>query len=115
LLWVAATLEQSLATNQLSARDFFARAAKVVDSPWSIAAGADLRFPETVGPGSKARDFINWYVSKLRKAAHRDLAASVAFIAASVAFIRVTNLVAPPPSVMHPKIAPRVLRGNLRA
>jgi hypothetical protein len=105
---VAATLEQSLATNQLSARDFFARAAKVVDSPWSIAAGADLRFPETVGPGSKARDFINWYVSKLRKAAHRDPAASVAFI-------RVTNLVAPPPSVMHPKIAPRVLRGNLRA
>jgi 2-polyprenyl-6-methoxyphenol hydroxylase-like FAD-dependent oxidoreductase len=103
----AAALEQSLATGRLSARDFFSRAAKVVESPWSIAAGADLRIPETVGPRSKAVAFINWYLSKLHRAAHRDGAASVAFL-------KVANLVAPPPSLMHPKIALRVLLGNLR-
>jgi hypothetical protein len=80
----------------------------VVDSPWSITVGADLRFPESDGPRSKAVDFINWYLSKLHKAAHRDPAASLAFL-------RVTNLIAPPPSVMHPKIALRVLMGNLRS
>jgi hypothetical protein len=102
----AAALEQSLATGQLSAQHFFSRAAKVVDSPWRIAVGADLRIPETVGPRSKAIDFVNWYLSKLHKAAHRDPAASVAFL-------RVANLVAPPPSVMHPRIVMRVLKGNL--
>jgi hypothetical protein len=81
--------------------------AKVVDSPWRIAVGADLRIPETVGPRSKARDFINWYLSKLHKAAHRDPTVSVAFL-------RTANLVAAPASVMHPKIALRVLMGNLR-
>jgi len=102
----AAALEQSLATGQLSAQHFFSRAAKVVDSPWRIAVGADLRIPETVGPRSKTIDFVNWYLSKLHKAAHRDPAASVAFL-------RVANLVASPPSVMHPRTVMRVLKGNL--
>ena len=79
----------------------------MVDSPWSIAVGSDLRIPETVGPRSKGVDFINWYMAKLHKAAHRDPVASAAFL-------KVANLVAPPPSVMHPKIALRVLMGNLR-
>ena len=104
----AEVLQQSLAPGQLSALDFFSRAAKVVDTPWSIAVGADLRIPGTVGPRSKAGDFINWYLSKLHRAAHRDPALSLAFL-------KVTNLVAPPPSVLHPRIALRVLMGNLRA
>jgi hypothetical protein len=104
----ATALEQSIATGQLCARDFFSRAAKVLDSPWSIAVGADLRIPETVGPRTKGVQFVNWYLSKLHKAAHRDPAAAVAFL-------RVTNLVAAPPSMLHPKIALRVLIGNLRA
>jgi 2-polyprenyl-6-methoxyphenol hydroxylase-like FAD-dependent oxidoreductase len=32
------------------ARSFFARASKVIDIPWSMAAGSDLRRPEAVGP-----------------------------------------------------------------
>jgi 2-polyprenyl-6-methoxyphenol hydroxylase-like FAD-dependent oxidoreductase len=32
---------------------------------------------------------------------------------AALAFLRVANLVAPPPSVMHPRIAMRVLKGSL--
>ncbi len=103
----AEALEASLATGAVSARDFFRRASRVVDSPWSIAVGSDLKIPETVGPRSKGVDFINWYLSKLHKVAHRDPAASIAFL-------RVANLMAPPPSVMHPKIALRVLVGSLR-
>lgn len=89
------------------ARRFFARAAKVVDIPWSIAVGNDLRMPETVGSRSAGVRFINWYMSKLHKAAHTDNEVALAFH-------KVANLLAPPPSVLHPRIAARVLMGNLR-
>jgi 2-polyprenyl-6-methoxyphenol hydroxylase-like FAD-dependent oxidoreductase len=89
------------------AERFFRCAAKVVDMPWAIAVGADLRIPETIGPRNAGVNFINWYMTKLHKAAHRDQTVSLAFH-------RVGNLLAPPPSVMHPKVALRVLWGNLR-
>jgi len=84
------------------ARRFFERASKVVDTPWSIATGADLRIPETIGPRNTGVTFINWYLAKLHKAAHRDPEASLAFL-------KVANLLAPPPSIMHPRVAMRVL------
>ncbi|MBI3207471.1 MAG: FAD-dependent monooxygenase [Candidatus Solibacter usitatus] len=87
-------------------RRFFAQATPVVDIPWSIAVGNDLRMKETVGPRNAGVNFINWYMSKLHRAAHHD-------DRVSLAFHRVANLLAPPPSVMHPSIAWRVLWGNL--
>lgn len=89
------------------ARRFFAGAAKVVDIPWSIAVGNDLRMPETVGPRPATVRFINWYVAKLHVAAHRDAVCSTAFH-------RVANLLEPPPSIMKPAVAWRVLRASLR-
>jgi 2-polyprenyl-6-methoxyphenol hydroxylase-like FAD-dependent oxidoreductase len=88
------------------ARRFFARAASVVDIPWSIAVGNDLRMAETVGPRTAAGKLINWYMTKLHKAAHSDLRCAVAFH-------RVSNLLAPPPSVMNPRVALRVLARNI--
>jgi 2-polyprenyl-6-methoxyphenol hydroxylase-like FAD-dependent oxidoreductase len=88
------------------ARRFFKRAAKVVDTPWRIAVGNDLRMPETTGPRNAGVNFVNWYMSKLHRAAHHDHIAALAFL-------RVANLVAPPPSVMHPKIVLRVAKGNI--
>ncbi len=88
------------------AHRFFAKAAKVVDTPWSLVVANDLRMPETKGPRNVAKSLINWYISKLHRAAHRDPAATEAFL-------RVSNLLAPPPSVLHPSIVMRVLRGNL--
>ncbi len=85
---------------------FFRRAGRVVEAPWSIAVGADLGFPETEGPRGPMTKFLNWYVGKLHRAAHRDPVLSLAFH-------RVANLVAPPPSILAPAIAWRVLRGNL--
>lgn len=87
-------------------KGFFRRAAKVVDIPWSIAVGSDLRIPETVGRRTAGVKVINWYISKLHKAAHTDPVAALAFH-------KVGNLLAPPPSIMHPRIAARVLWGNL--
>jgi 2-polyprenyl-6-methoxyphenol hydroxylase-like FAD-dependent oxidoreductase len=101
-------LQQSLAEGDEDlARRFFARAAKVVDSPWSIAVGSDLRIPETVGPRNAGTSFVNWYIAKLHKLAHRDPQASIAFL-------KVANLMEPPPSIMKPRMAMRVLFANLR-
>jgi 2-polyprenyl-6-methoxyphenol hydroxylase-like FAD-dependent oxidoreductase len=88
------------------ARRFFKGAAKVVDMPWSIAVSNDLRMPETTGPRNAGVNFVNWYVSRLHRAAHHDQIAALAFL-------RVANLLAPPPSVMHPKIVLRVAKGNI--
>jgi 2-polyprenyl-6-methoxyphenol hydroxylase-like FAD-dependent oxidoreductase len=92
--------------DRLAAR-FFARSSKVIDIPWSIAAGNDLRIPEAVGPRPPSVKIINWYMAKLHKAAHADAEAALAFH-------KVGNLLAPPPSVMYPRVALRVLWGNLR-
>lgn len=104
----AVELEKSLGANDCDlAKTFFRRAAKVVDIPWSIAAGNDLRMPEAIGPRTAGVRFVNWYMSKLHKAAHSDPVPALAFH-------RVGNLLAPPPSVMHPRVAVRVLWRNMR-
>ena len=89
------------------ARPFFRRAAKVVDIPWSIAAGNDLRMPEATGRRTVAVKFLNAYIARLHRAAHHDPAVALAFH-------KVGNLLAPPPAVLAPRVAWRVLWGNLR-
>jgi 2-polyprenyl-6-methoxyphenol hydroxylase-like FAD-dependent oxidoreductase len=89
------------------ARRFFRRAAKIVDMPWTISVGNDLRMPETVGPRNASVSFVNWYISKLHKAAHADPVPAKAFM-------RVANLLAPPSSILNPKVAWRVFVGNVR-
>ena len=86
---------------------FYKLAARVIDTPWSIAVGGDLRMPETIGQRSAGVKFINWYIAKLHRAAHHDPALSVAFL-------RVSNLLAPPPTVMRPANVLRVLRGSFQ-
>src|SRR5215472_5431816 len=85
----AMQLENTLVSGAGSmAKTFFRRAAKVVEIPWSIAVGADLRIPETVGRRTAGVKLVNWYISKLHKAAHADPVAALAFH-------RVGNLLAP--------------------
>jgi 2-polyprenyl-6-methoxyphenol hydroxylase-like FAD-dependent oxidoreductase len=88
------------------AERFFDRAATIIDTPWSTAVGNDLRFPEIEGPRTRMTRFINWYIGKLHHAAQRDEAVSVAFL-------KVVNLLEPPPSILRPGIVWRVLRGNI--
>ena len=86
---------------------FFQQVSKVIDIPWNITVGSDRRFVEPDRPVPPMARFINWYLGKLHPAARRDPVAALAFL-------RVTSLMAPPPSVLHPGIALRVLWANLR-
>jgi 2-polyprenyl-6-methoxyphenol hydroxylase-like FAD-dependent oxidoreductase len=44
------------------AQSFFARAAKIVDAPWSMAAGNDLRMPDVPGKRTVIGRFLHWYL-----------------------------------------------------
>ena len=99
----ARALQQTIAEGRENlAGRFFRRAAKVVDSPWDLAVGADLRIPSTTGPRTKKNSILNWYVARLHRAAHKDKVAALAFH-------RVANLLDAPPSLMRPGLALRVL------
>jgi len=105
----AAALRDCLAANATPLwLRFFRAAARIVDVPWSIAVGADLAFPQAEGPRGPMVNFLNWYIAKLHRAAHRDPVLALAFH-------KVSNLVAPPPTLLRPGIVWRVLRGNLAA
>lgn len=93
--------------SQRLAAKFFRRAAKIVDNPWSIAVGNDLRIPEVEGRRSFGVHMINRYIARLHVAARRDRSAAQAFH-------RVANLMAPPSSLLHPRVAVSVLWGSLK-
>jgi len=83
-------------------RRFFAGAAKVIDSPWSIAVGGDLAFEEVAGKRTLVGGALSAYVHRLQRAAAADKNAALAFL-------RVAQLVAPPSSLLSPALAVRVL------
>ena len=83
------------------ARRFFRPAGRLVGTPWMVAAGSDLRFPEVEGrrpPGSR---LMSAYLGRFYRAAAED--ASLA-----TTFIRVANLVDPPAKLLSPASAVRV-------
>jgi 2-polyprenyl-6-methoxyphenol hydroxylase-like FAD-dependent oxidoreductase len=86
---------------------FYARAAKVIDVPWDIAVGADLRFAEVVGARTAKVKVLNGYVAKVHIAAQRHPVVGRAFL-------RVANLMAPPPSLFAPAVLARVLWSGRR-
>jgi flavin-dependent dehydrogenase len=85
---------------------FFGEAAKIIDLSWDTAVGNDLNFPEVEGPRTPMVRFLNWYIDKVHLAAHHDSQVSVAFL-------KVINMVAAPPTILQPGIVWRVIRGNL--
>jgi 2-polyprenyl-6-methoxyphenol hydroxylase-like FAD-dependent oxidoreductase len=89
------------------AQRFFAQASRLIDAPWSVAVGADLRYPAVEGARGPMVRFINKYISRLHVAAWQDPQVALAFL-------KVINLMAPPQSLLAPATAWRVLRGNLR-
>jgi 2-polyprenyl-6-methoxyphenol hydroxylase-like FAD-dependent oxidoreductase len=89
------------------ARRFFAKAARIVDIPWGIAVGADLRFPGIHGARTAKVRLVNAYLARFHVAAATDPVLGGAFL-------RVVNLMDRPESLLGPTIALRVLRGNLR-
>ncbi|SAK67170.1 Putative epoxidase LasC [Caballeronia calidae] len=102
----ALTLHRCLRAGSIDlARRFFGAAAKIVDIPWDIAVGNDLRNPRVNGERPPMRRFINWYIGKLHLAARRDSTLATAFL-------KVVNLTMPPSSLLSPAMVRRVWQGN---
>jgi 2-polyprenyl-6-methoxyphenol hydroxylase-like FAD-dependent oxidoreductase len=103
----AAALGDCLSENTVRlAQAFFAKTRNIIDLSWNAAVGTDLSFPEVEGPRTLIVRFLNWYLSKLHVAAHTDAQVSIAFL-------KVINMITPPPSMMHPGIVARVIKAHL--
>jgi 2-polyprenyl-6-methoxyphenol hydroxylase-like FAD-dependent oxidoreductase len=89
-------------------RRFYAKAARLIDTPWEIAVGGDLRFDHVEGVRTRKTSFINAYLGKVFRAAEKDPVVGRAFL-------RVANLMAAPPTLFAPSILARVLRASRRA
>jgi 2-polyprenyl-6-methoxyphenol hydroxylase-like FAD-dependent oxidoreductase len=104
----ATVLRTALETGSADlSRRFLRTAARLVDNPWDIAVGADLRFPDVPGRRTAKVRAVNGYLERLHVAAERDPAVGRAFL-------RVVNLVDGPERLMAPSVALRVLRGSRR-
>jgi 2-polyprenyl-6-methoxyphenol hydroxylase-like FAD-dependent oxidoreductase len=88
------------------AERFFAKAARVLDTPWQIAVGNDLANPNVNGTRTLFGRFFGWYIEKLHQAAAMDAELAIRFI-------KVANLMAPPTALLRPATALRVFIGNL--
>jgi hypothetical protein len=85
----------------LAAR-FYARARKIIDIPWLIATGEDLRFPQVEGKRPPGTGVVNRYLERVHATASDDPTVCRKFF-------DVLNLLAPPASLMSPSVAWRVL------
>lgn len=102
----ALMLQQCLSAGTKNlARRFFKAAATIVDIPWHIAVGSDLRNQRVKGARTPMLRFINWYIDKLHLAAMEDSTLATTFL-------KVVNLMMPPSSLLRPAIARRVWLGN---
>jgi 2-polyprenyl-6-methoxyphenol hydroxylase-like FAD-dependent oxidoreductase len=88
-------------------RRWFRDLARIVDVPWDMSAGGDLVFPEVQGRRTLKGRLVSTYLARLHAAAAHD-----AHVAST--FIRVAGLVAPPQTLLHPRVAARVLRPSRR-
>lgn len=88
-------------------RRFFRAAAKVVDTPWLLAAGGDLRFPEAEGRRGPADGLLDRYLTRYRAAASADPVLGRTFLS-------VAHMLQPPARLMSPGHVLRVLRAPRR-
>ncbi|MCI0383828.1 NAD(P)/FAD-dependent oxidoreductase [Streptomyces sp. CNQ085] len=89
-------------------RRFFRAAAEVVDTPWLLAAGGDLRFPGVEGRRGPADGLLDRYLTRYRAAASVDPVLGRTFLS-------VAHMLQPPARLMSPGHVLRVLRASRRA
>ncbi|MBO3750426.1 FAD-binding monooxygenase [Streptosporangiaceae bacterium NEAU-GS5] len=82
---------------------FYERAARIIDVPWDMSVGGDLRFPAVEGPRTLRVKLLNAYIGRLHAAAAADPVVGRAFLS-------VANLQAPPQRLLSPGVLFRVLR-----
>lgn len=83
-------------------RRFLTRAAALIDVPWTIAAGEDMRYPEVEGRRPPGFSLMRRYMERVHRAASRDPIVLKRFF-------EVANLLRPASALMAPSIALRVL------
>ena len=102
----ARALDECLAAGDEDlAKRFFGRVKKIVASPWLIATGEDLRYPQVQGKRPFGFKLVNKYMERTHRAATKDPVVLRKFF-------EVANLLAPPAAVMSPSIAWRVALGG---
>ena len=87
------------------ARRFFREASHLIDIPWQIAVNSDLQNPMVEGRRTTQVRFINWYIAQLYHAAQEDGVLATRFV-------EVANLMRQPATLLDPRIALRVWKGN---
>ncbi|MGW3343841.1 FAD-dependent oxidoreductase [Nonomuraea rubra] len=102
---VAALEARALLDPDLSPAAYFRRIAAVVDLPWEITVGADLRIATTAGRPTPRMRLIGAYLDRFHAAAEHDAELTRRFL-------RVTNLYDPPQALMSPPALLRVLRSG---
>ncbi|MGH3902343.1 MAG: FAD-dependent oxidoreductase [Pseudonocardiaceae bacterium] len=103
----AATLRDMLRGGSPPApRRYFRRIAKVIDTPWQIAVGADLAFPGVPGRRTATVRMVNAYLPRLHAAASTDSSLGRAFL-------RVVGMIDRPEGLVRPDRALRVLWAHL--
>lgn len=83
-------------------RPFHKAIARVIKPAWDISAGGDLTHPAAQGRRTPKIRIVNAYITRLQLAAAQDGRVTEAFM-------RVSGLVDPPPTLMRPGLALRVL------
>ncbi len=89
------------------ARRFFRAAGKLVDAPWALATGSDLRFAEVAGRRPLGSALVDRYLDRFRVAATVDPRLGEAFL-------RVANMLDAPGGLFAPGTVLRVLRSGGR-
>jgi 2-polyprenyl-6-methoxyphenol hydroxylase-like FAD-dependent oxidoreductase len=84
-------------------RPFFKAARKIIDTPWTIAAGSDFAFTGVTGPKPAGTDAVNWYLTRVHKAASVDRHVCRTFF-------DVANLLRPSTTLFSPSVVARVAR-----
>lgn len=81
---------------------FYRSASKVIDIPWGIAVGSDLKMPHVKGKRTLSGRMLGWYIARLHRLAHHDAEASAAFL-------RVAQLLDRPSTLLRPGLVMRTL------
>lgn len=85
-------------------RRFLRATTRLVDHAWQMAVGSDLALPEVDGERPLHVRLLNAYIERVLRVAQRDRVVATAFR-------NVVGMLQPPPHLMRPAVALRVLRG----
>src|SRR5262249_21361727 len=86
-------------------RRYFTGVKRIIDVPWDITVGNDLRFPEVTGPRTARLRILNAHMARGFRAAATDAAVGALSV-------RVASFMGAPPRVVSPAMMLRVRRGR---